>query len=113
MILSQLSDKTLRISERERLFNQLYDVINTHPFPEYLNIDIKFYKHIQEMTKKHSTTLVDDLISTEFLYRKFLKAFKVYLIKVYSPLKVLDQREHERENRNNRWSSNPNSQSIR
>lgn len=101
-ILSRLSDKTLSISDQKRLFDQLYNVINTHPFPEYLNIDLKFYKHIREMAKKHSIILVDDLISTEFLYRKFLEAFKeykVYLVKVYCPLKVLDQRERKRGDR--------------
>lgn len=101
-ILLQLKSGEFTPAQRHDLFKQLYDELNNHPLPEYLNADLAFYKRVREAAKNFPYVIADDLISTEFLYRAFLRAFenyRVYVIKIFCSPEILDRREKARVDR--------------
>jgi chloramphenicol 3-O phosphotransferase len=103
-ILSKLKNAEISSPERNSLFFQLYNALNDHPLPDAFNPDLNFYRHIRKSAVPNSCLIIDDLISTEFLYKEFLKTFQslqasIYLIKIHCPIDFLELREKKRGDR--------------
>lgn len=105
ILYQQIGDKISNCNNpdnRRCLFKQYYNLLNTLPLPKEFNSDLWMYEHIKHLMQTKEAIVVDDLISTPYLYKSFKDIFyneKIYMIKIYCELEELRRRELQRGDR--------------
>lgn len=85
-----------------KLFDDYYQLLNDSPLPKEFNSDLNMYDYLDSLNGHKDLIIVDDLISTPFLYEKFKLTFsnkKVFLVHITCQIDELQRREKKRGDR--------------